>query len=166
MVDFVALLESAQNPDRVLHVWLTHEHGLEAAGQGSIFFDVLAVLVDRRGTDCAQFAARQHRLQQVGRIDGTLGRACAHDRVEFVDKQHDLTLSRCHLTEYGFESLLELATKLGSCQERAHVERPDLATAQTLRHVAGNDAHGEALGNGGFANAWLADQYRIVFRAS
>ena len=53
VVDFVALLESAQNANRVLHVWLPHQHGLEAAGQGSIFFDVLAVLVDRRRTDCA-----------------------------------------------------------------------------------------------------------------
>ena len=84
--------------------------------------------------------------------------------MELVDKQHDLPLRRRHLAQHGLESLLELAAELGSCQERAHVERPDLATAQTLRHVAGNDAHGEALGNGGFANAWLADQYRIVFR--
>ena len=85
--------------------------------------------------------------------------------MQLVDKQDDLALRRCHFAEHGFESLLELTTKLGSCQERAHVERPDLAATQTLRHVAGDDAHGESLRDRGLANAWLADQHRIVFRA-
>ena len=53
VVDLVAFLESAQNANRVLHVWLPHQHGLKPTGECSIFFDVLTVLVDRRRADCA-----------------------------------------------------------------------------------------------------------------
>ena len=47
---------------------LFHLHHLEAPRQRRIFFEVLLVFRPRGGGDGAQFAARQRRLQQVGRI--------------------------------------------------------------------------------------------------
>ncbi|MPN02083.1 hypothetical protein SDC9_149296 [bioreactor metagenome] len=56
----IALLESAQDRNRVLHGRFFDQHRLEPALQGRVFFDILTVLVDRGCTDAVQFAARQH----------------------------------------------------------------------------------------------------------
>src|SRR4029453_6823900 len=52
-----------------------------------VFLDVLAVLVERRRADRVQLAAREHRLEQVGRVHRALCRAGADDRVELVDEK-------------------------------------------------------------------------------
>ena len=90
MVDLVALLEPAQDRDRVLDRRLADEHRLEAALERGVLLDVLAVLVERRRADRAQLAAREHRLEQVGGVDRALGGAGADDRVQLVDEQDDL----------------------------------------------------------------------------
>ena len=46
------------------------------------------------------------------------------------------------------------------------VERDDGLVAQALRHVAGDDALGEALDDRGLADAGLADQHRVVLGAT
>ena len=57
VVHLVALLQSAENRDRVLDARLLHQHGLEAPlERGLSFLDVLAVLVQRRRADAVQFA--------------------------------------------------------------------------------------------------------------
>jgi hypothetical protein len=58
MMYFVALLEAAQNRDGVFHGGLRHQHGLEAALEGGVLFDVLAVFVQCCGANAVQFAAR------------------------------------------------------------------------------------------------------------
>ena len=63
----------------------THD-GLEAALEGGVLLDVLAVLVERRRADEAQLAAREHRLDDVAGVHGALGGAGADDRVQLVDE--------------------------------------------------------------------------------
>jgi hypothetical protein len=53
---------------------------------------VLSVLVERRGTDRVQLAAREHGLEQVGGVHGPLRCAGTDDRMELVDEQDDLAL--------------------------------------------------------------------------
>ena len=89
VVDLVALLEAAQDRDRVLDAGLAHEHGLEAALERRVLLDVLAVLVERRGADAVQLAARQRGLQQVAGVHRALGAAGADQRVQLVDEQDD-----------------------------------------------------------------------------
>jgi len=64
---------------------LGHRHGLEAALERGVLLDVLAVLVDRGRADALQLPARERRLEDVGRVDGALGRAGADERVDLVD---------------------------------------------------------------------------------
>ena len=45
---------------------------------------------------------------------------------------------------------------------RAQVERDQPLAAQRLGHVAGDDALGQPLDDGGLADAGLADQHRVV----
>src|ERR1700716_4115363 len=87
---------------------LVDEHRLEAALQRGILLDVLAVLVEGGGADALDLTPGQGRLEKFGRFDGPLGRACADQRVELVDEEHDLTAG-ADLIEDFLQALLELA---------------------------------------------------------
>ena len=90
----VALLQPAQDRDRVGDRRLADEDRLEAALERRVLLDVLPVLVERRRADAAQLAAREHRLEQVARRDRAFCGARADDRVQLVDEQDDLPLAR------------------------------------------------------------------------
>ena len=83
----VALLQPAQDRDRVLDRRLVDVDRREAPLERGVLLDVLAVLVERRRADTAELAAREHRLQQVRGVDRTFGRAGADDRVQLVDEE-------------------------------------------------------------------------------
>ena len=96
VVHLVALLQPAQDRDGVLDGRLVDEHRLEAALEGGVLLDVLAVLVERGGADAVQLAAGQHRLEQVAGVHRALGPAGADDGVQLVDEQDDLRpATRC-----------------------------------------------------------------------
>ena len=90
VVRLVALLQAAQDRDRVRDGRLADEDRLEAPLERRVLLDVLAVLVEGRRADRAQLAAGEHRLEQVRRVDGALGRARADDGVQLVDEEDDL----------------------------------------------------------------------------
>ena len=166
VVLLVLLLQAAQDGDGVLHRRLGDEHRLEAPRQGGILLDMLAVLVERGGADAVQLAARQRRLQQVAGVHGALGLAGADDGVQLVDEQDDAAPLGLHLGQHGLQPLLELAAILGAGDQRAHVEGQQLLVLEALGHVALDDALGEALGDGGLADAGLADQHGVVLGAA
>ena len=164
VVRLVLLLQPAQDRDRVGDRRLADEDRLEAPLERSVLLDVLAVLVERGRADAAELAAREHRLEQVGGVDGALGRAGADDRVQLVDEEHDLALGVRDLGEHGLQPLLELAAVLRPGEERADVERPDALALEALGHVAADDPLREPLGDRRLADARLADQDRVVLR--
>ena len=94
VVDLVALAQAAQDADRVLDGRLADEHRLEPPLERGVLLDVLPVLVERRRANRVQLAARQHRLEQVGRVDRAFRRAGADDRVQLVDEEDDAALRR------------------------------------------------------------------------
>ena len=67
---------------------------------------------------------------------------------------------------HALEALLEVAAVPGAGEQRAHVERVDRAVAQDVRHLALEDAQREAFGDGGLADARLADEERVVLAAA
>ena len=166
VVRLVALFQAAQDGDGVFDVGLADVDDLEAALEGRVLLDVFAVLVQRGCADGAQFAARQSRLEHVAGVDGALGRARADQRVQLVDEQDDLAVRFLDFLEHGFEPVFELAAIFCAGEHGAQVERDDALVAQALGHVAGDDAAGEALDDGGFAHAGLADEHGIVFGAA
>ncbi len=162
---FVALLDTEQNADGIGLRGRRNFHGLEAALEGTVLFDGLAVFARRSGADALDFAARKSRLQNIGGVERTFGRACAHQRVELINKD-DGVLILHQLFHDGLEALFELAAILGSSNDQRKVEREDALVGQERRHVAIGDALGEAFHNGGFADARFADQNGIVFGAA
>ncbi len=129
VVHLVALLQAAQDADRILDRRLADEDGLEAPCQRGVLLDVLAVLVEGRRADGAQLAPGKHRLEQVRGVDRTLGTAGADDRVELVDEQHDLAFRGGDLRQDALQALLELAAVLRPCEQGADVEREDATAA-------------------------------------
>ena len=97
---------------------LLDHHRLEAALEGGVALDVLAVLVERGRADALQLAARQRRLEDVGRVDRAFGRAGADERVQLVDEQHRV-VGVAQLLDDLLEPLLELAAVLGAGDERS-----------------------------------------------
>ena len=166
VVHLVALLESAQDADRVLDRRLADVHLLEAPLERRILLDVLAVLVERGRADHAQLAAGEHRLDHVAGVHRSLGAAGADDRVELVDEGDDLALGVGDLLQHRLEPLLELAAVLRAGEHRRDVERDQPLALESFRHVAVGDARSEPLDDRRLADAGLADQHRVVLRAA
>ncbi|MNF70775.1 hypothetical protein D3C84_526990 [compost metagenome] len=165
VVHLIALLQAAQDGDGVLLARLVHQHLLEAALEGGVLFDVLAILIQGGGTDAVQLTPGQGRLEHVAGVHRTLGLAGADHGVQFVDEQDDPAFLLGQLVEHGLQALLELAAELGAGDQRAHVQRQQALVLEAVGHLAVDDALGQALDDGGLAHARLADQHRVVLGA-
>ena len=166
VVRLVLLLDAAQDLDGVLDAGLADEDLLEAALQRGVLLDALAVLVERGRADHVQLTAREHRLEHVAGVHrGVAAGARADHRVQLVDEGDDLPAGVLDLLEDGLEPLLELAAVLRARDHRREVERQDAPALERVGHVAGDDALGEALDDGGLADTGLADQDGVVLGA-
>ena len=154
VVDLVALLQAAQDGDGVLHRGLAHHDGLEAALQGRVLLDVLAVLVEGGGPDAAQLAAGQRGLEQVGGVHRALGGAGAHQGVQLVDEKDDPPLRLLDLP--AAPPSAGPRTRRGTWSPRSSPRgrgTPARLFSQRLGHVAVGDAPGHALHDRGLAHA-------------
>ena len=164
VVGLVPVAQALEDLDRVGHGRLLDLDRLEAALEGGVLLEVLAVLVERGGADGLQLAAGEHRLEDRGRVDRALGGTGTDEGVELVDEQDDVAAG-ADLLEHLLEPLLEVAAVAGAGDERAEVERVELLAGERLGHVVVGDGLGQALDDGGLADAGLADQHRVVLRA-
>ncbi len=90
VVHLVALLQAAQDRDRVLDRRLADEDRLEAPLERRVLLDVLAVLVERGRADARSSPRASIGLSMLRGVDGALGGAGADDRVQLVDEEDDL----------------------------------------------------------------------------
>src|SRR5713226_7415536 len=166
VVHFIALLQPAQNGYSVFDRRFADQYQLEPALQRGIFLDVLFVFVERGGADGAQFAARQGRLEHVGRIHGAFRRACSHQGVQLVDEEDDLTFGFGDFFQYSLQPVFKFAAEFRSRYQRRQVQGNQTLGLQHVRHIAGNDPLRQAFNNRGLPHARFADQHRVVFRAA
>ena len=165
MVVLVALAEALEDLERVGDRGRLHLDLLEAALERGVALEVLAVLVERGRADRLELAAGERRLQDRGCVDRALGGAGADQVVELVDEEDDVA-ALGDLLHHLLEALLELAAVLRAGDEGGEVERVDLLVLEELRHLAGVDARGEPLDDGGLADAGLAEQNGVVLLAA
>ena len=123
VVQFVSLLQAAQDGDGASTDGLVDQHLLEAALQRGVLLDVLAVFVERGRADAVQLAARQRGLEHVAGVHRAFGLAGADHGVQFVDEHDDAAFVRRDFLQHGLQALLEFAAILGAGQKRRHVER-------------------------------------------
>ena len=133
--------DAAQHQHRLLLAGLVDLHHLEAAGERRVLLDVLLVFGPGGGGDGAQLAARQRRLEQVGRVAGAGGAAGADQRVRLVDEQDDRLGRGLHLVDHRAQPVLELALHAGAGLQQPDVEpaatRPSAAAARRRWRCAG-----------------------------
>ena len=165
MVDFIALLQAAQNGNGVFHARLAHQHFLETALQRGIFFNILAVFIERGGADAVQFAARQGRFEHIARIHRAIGFTRTHQGVDFINKNQGLAVVFGQIVEHGFEPLFKFAAIFGTGNQRGQIEHQQALVAQAVGHFAIHDALRQAFHNRGFAHAGLADEHGIILGA-
>ena len=158
--------DTTQDRDGVFHARLADEHLLETTFERRILFDVFAVFVQRGRADQTQFAAGQHGLEHVARVHGAFGGARAHDGVDLVDERDDLAVGVLDFLKHGLQTFLEFAAVFRAGDHGAQVKRNELLVLQRGGHVARDDALGEAFDDGGFADAGLAYQHRVVLGAA
>ena len=114
MVLLVAVAQSAQDGDGVFDARLADKDRLEAALQGRIFFDVLAVFVQGGGADTVQLTSGQHRFEHVRGVHRAFGCARADDGVQLVDEQDDLAIRLGDFFEHCLQAFFELTAVLGA----------------------------------------------------
>ena len=109
-------------------------------------------------------AARQGRLEDVGRVEGALGSAGSHQRVQFVDEGHDARVAQ--LLDNLPEALLELAAVLGACHYVAEVDGQHAHVEQVGRHAPLDYRLRQPFDDGRLADARLTDEHRVVLGAA
>ena len=165
VVRLVAVAQALEDLHGLLGRRLVDRDLLEAALQGGVALEVLAVLVERGRAHGLQLAARQRRLEDRGGVDRALRGTRADEVVELVDEQDDVA-ALGDLLHHLLQALLELAAVLRARDQGRQVERVDLLVLQQLRHVGVGDALGEALDDGGLADAGLAHEHGVVLGAA
>ena len=91
--------------------------------------------------------------------------ASADEHVELVDEEHAVG-GGLDLLDDLLQTLLELTAVLRAGNEQTDVEGEHALADQRVGDIALDDAVRKALGDGGLANARLADQDGVVLGAS
>ena len=112
-----------------------------------------------------QFTARQGGFEHIAGVHTAFAFASADHGVNFIDEEDDLASSLLNLFEYAFETLFKLATEAGARQQAGDFQANQPFIPQRRRYVALNDALRQGLDDGGFTDAWLADQHGVILGA-
>jgi len=161
----VAVLDPAQDLDRLLFRGRGDLHGLEAPLQRAVLLDVLAVLRGGGGPDALDLAAGERGLEDVGRVERALGRARAHQGVQLVDEDDDV-VALGQLPHDRLEPLLELAAVLRSGHDQGDVEGQDALLGEINGNVALDDFIGEPLDQCCLTHTGLANEHGVVARTA
>ena len=86
--------------------------------------------------------------------------------MHLVDKRDDLTVGVLDLLEHRLQSLLELTAVLGARDHGGEIETDEPLVLEARGYVTFDDALGKPLDDGGLADTRLADQHRVVLRAT
>ena len=152
----------AQDLERLGRRQLAHGDLLEATLERRVAEDPSLVLLVGRGAEEAEFAARERRLEHVGRIHRRPVRAALPDEVVHLVHEEQHVAGSARLGDECAEALLVLAA-IGGAGEQAHgVEREQPEVAHGDGHVALGDADGEPLGDGRLADAGRPHERRVV----
>ena len=158
--------DAPQDFHRILDRRLVHIDLLETTRKGTVFFEMLAEFLVGGRPHGAQLAARKRGFQQVGGIHRAAGCGTGTDNgVDLVDEQDGVVMF-FQFGHDGFQAFFEITAVAGAGQQRAHVERVDRGLGQDLGRFTGNDLARQPFGDGGFPDAGVAHQQRVVLAAA
>ena len=163
---FVLGSQALEHFDGGIGVRLLDQDGLEAPFERGVLLDVFAVFGLGGRADGLEFSASERGLHHVRGVERTLGGSRPDDGVEFVYEQDYLALCLAYFVHDGLEAFLELASELGSGDQRAHVEGENASSAQFFRGVAGGYALRQPFDDGGLSDAGGANEDGVVLGAA
>ena len=161
----IAVAQTLQHGNSGWHIRLFDKDRGEATLQRRIFFDVFAILIERRCTDDLHFAACERWLEHIGCINRALCRAGAYNGMEFVNEQNNLSVAAFDLVHDCLEAFLNLAAELGPSHHGTQIQRHDLCVEERLGHRTVDNHLRQTFGDGGFADTRFAHEHWIVFCA-
>ncbi len=161
MMAFVAVTQTLEDFDGVFHRRFLNLDRLEATLKGGVLLQVLAVLVERGGTNGLQLTSGQHGLEDGSGIDGTLGGTGTHQSVQLVDEQDDVAPG-LDLFQDLLQPLLEITAVAGTGNQGAQIEGVQLLAVQGLGNLILGDLLGQTLNDGGLTDTRFTDEHRIV----
>ena len=163
MVRLIAITKSPQHFNGFLHVWFFDEDRRKPALQGSIFFNMLVILVKRGRAHTLQFPSSQGWFEHIRRIHRALCSACPDNRVKLIDEQDNFALSALNLFKGSFQSFFKLPPEARAGNHRPQIKRQHPLSRQYFRDIIGGNFLRQTFNNGSFSNACFPDQYRVIF---
>ncbi len=100
MVNFIFLLQAAQDGNGGFYAGFTDQNLLKAPFKCGIFFNVLSVFIQRGGTHAMQLTTRQGRFQHVASIHCAFSLASTHHGVQLINEHNGLTFIFGQLIEH------------------------------------------------------------------
>ncbi len=166
MVFLVLRLQALQDLDGVFLGGLGHLYFLKPARQGTVFLEILAVLLVRGCPDTLKFAGCQRRLEHIGGVHGaSRHRAGTYQRVNLINEQNGIVPLLQSLDDL-LHPLFEVAAIPGPGDHSAHVEPIDVVVLQRRRNSLISNTLCKPLGNGGLADAGRAEVHRVVLHTT
>ena len=165
VVSLVLIAHTLQNLHGELLGGLVHQNRLEAALQGGVLLDVLAVLVQGGCTDGLQLASSQHGLEDGGSVNRAFGGTGTHQGMDLVDEQNDVAAGT-NLLQDLLQAFLEVTTVAGTGHEGAEIQGVQVLILEGLGDVTVHDGLGQALNHGGLTHTGLTDQHGVVLGAA
>ena len=140
-------------------------NGAEAAFEGTVCFDVGAVLVESGSPNRLQLAPCKGGFEDVGRIECPLRSSCADNGVNLVDEEDGVGgATQCF--EQLLHPLLKLPTKLRAGDECREVQRKESFVAKRVGYTPLDDTLGQPLDKGSLSDPRLTDEHRVVLLAA
>ena len=161
MVPLQPRAQGAEDLKALSHSGWRDVDGPEAAGQGRVRFHAAAVFFPGSGADDLYAAPSQCGLEQIGRVDGALGAACPHQRVELVEKENDVSCL-CRLRQQIPDALFKFSAVFRSCHQSGHIQAPEVLPGQLTRHLSPGDPAGQFFYDGSFPHPRGANQRRTI----
>ena len=109
-----------------------------------------------------QFSTRQHWFEHVGGIHRAFCCARTDQRMQFIDKEDNPAFRAGHFFEHCLQAFFEFTAILGACDKCTKIKSDYLLVFQGFGHISAHNALGQSLHNGGFPDARLANQDRVI----
>src|SRR5450759_3271661 len=160
----ITISQTLEDLDGVRQRRLGDPNRLEPPLEGGVLLDVLAVVVQGGRPDRLELATGQHGFEDGRSIDRALRSAGADEGVDLIDEQDDVAAGPDLLQDL-LQPFLEVTAVARTRNKGTEIQRVDLLVLERLGHLALDDVLGQALDDGGLADAGLADQDRVVLGA-
>src|SRR5262249_27468670 len=113
-----------------------------------------------------QFAARQSRFQDIGRVQIAInGVARTDNSVDFVNEQNDVS-SILDFIHDADQALFELTTQARPSDQRTDFDLHQTAVEQRMRRRSLLDGIGQTFHDGGFTDTSITKKQRVILFAA